>query len=205
VAAPLGRTLRVADFAPADVGVNITLIVHADPAWTEVPQLLICENWFALGPPNEMLVSGSATLAELVTVTVWAAVGTFVCSVPKGMVAGLTEKLDATPVPVRATAWVPAVPPFTLMLADFAPTDVGLNTTLIVHVAPTATVVPQLFVCENWFALVPLTLMLVMDTVEVPVLVNVTATGVVATFNAWLPKGTAIGVSVNAGAATDTV
>ena len=91
VAAPLGRTLRGADFAPADVGLNITPIVHEDPAGTEVPQVLVCENWFALVPPNEMLVSGSATLAELVTVTVWVAVATFVCSLPKATVVGLTE------------------------------------------------------------------------------------------------------------------
>jgi hypothetical protein len=91
VAAPLGRTLSVADFAPADVGLNIRLIVHEDTAGTEVPQVLVCENWFALVPPSEMLVSGSATLAELVTVTVWAAVETFVCSLPKATVVGLTE------------------------------------------------------------------------------------------------------------------
>jgi hypothetical protein len=100
---------------------------------------------------------------------------------------------------------VPALPVTTVIVAVLAPIDVGLNTTFIVHAAPAATDVPQLFVCENWFAFVPVSLMLVMDTALVPVLVKVTASAVVETFSAWLPKGTAVGASVNAGAATDTV
>jgi hypothetical protein len=37
----------------------------------------------------------------------------------------------------------------TLSVAMVDPTEVGLNTTLIVQVAPTATDVPQVLVCEN--------------------------------------------------------
>ena len=49
------------------------------------------------------------------------------------------------PVPDSATHLLPApLPPATLSVAVFAPPLVGLNTTLIVQLAPTATEVPQL-------------------------------------------------------------
>jgi hypothetical protein len=55
-------------------------------------------------------------------------------------------------VPLSATVWVT---PGTLMLstAAFASAKSGLNTTLIVQVAPTATDVPQVLVSENGWGL----------------------------------------------------
>jgi len=56
----------------------------------------------------------------------------------------------AIPVPLSATVCVPApLPAFTLSVAVADPTEAGLNTTLMVQVAPTATEVPQVLVCEN--------------------------------------------------------
>ena len=54
------------------------------------------------------------------------------------------------PVPLSATVCVPApLPALTLSVVVADPTKAGLNTTLIVQVAPTATDVPQVLVCEN--------------------------------------------------------
>jgi hypothetical protein len=50
---------------------------------------------------------------------------------------------------------------------------VGLNTTLIVQVAPTATDVPHVWVCENCFGFVPESVMRVMDSATLAVFITV--------------------------------
>jgi hypothetical protein len=152
-----------------------------------------------------MLVRGNASVPEFVTVTTWGAVATFVCSLANARVEGLTVNIDATPVPVRFTVFVPAVPPFTLMLAALAPADVGLNTTLMVQAAPAATEVPQLLVPENWFAFVPVTRMLEIDTAVDPMLVSAIGSAALDTLSVWLPKANGLGASANAGPAAVTV
>ena len=54
-----------------------------------------------------------------------------------------------TPVPVSATERSPPPEPLTLNTAAFAPTDVGLKTTLTVQLAPAGSELPQLWVRPN--------------------------------------------------------
>ena len=91
--------------------------------------------------------------------------------------------------PLSATVCVPAPSPvLTFSVADFEPVEFGLNSTLIVQFAPTATDVPQVLLCENCKEFAPESVMLVMGSTTVPVFVTVINCGALATFAVWLPK-----------------
>jgi hypothetical protein len=86
-----------------------------------------------------------------------------------------------------ATACDPP-PPLTVTEANFAPSDVGLNTTEIVHFAPTAKLAPHVLVFEYWLAPAPVRVMLVIDSVTAPVLVTVTTCARLDSSSGWFPK-----------------
>jgi hypothetical protein len=91
------------------------------------------------------------------------------------------------PMPDRLT--VDLFPPAaTLSVAVADPAEVGLNTALTAQLAPTATDVPQVLVCENGLGLGVESVMLVMGSDTVPVLVTVTDSGALAMFVIWLPN-----------------
>jgi len=61
-----------------------------------------------------------------------------------------TEKEGAAPVPLRATVCVARpLPALMLKVEEAAPEALGLNTTLMLQLAPTAMDVPQVLVWEN--------------------------------------------------------
>ncbi len=101
------------------------------------------------------------------------------------------------PVPLSATVCVPApLPALTLSIAVADAAEAGLNTTLIVQVAPTATELPQLLVCENGCEPVVESVMLVIGSATVPLFVTVTDLGALATFVVSLPNATEPGDAV---------
>ena len=76
-----------------------------------------------------------------------------------------------TPVPVRLTVCVAGLALSVMVTAPvLVPVVVGLKVTLRVQLAPAATLEPQVLVCEKS----PLTVMLVMLRVALPVLLSVT-------------------------------
>jgi hypothetical protein len=84
----------------------------------------------------------------------------------------------------------------TLSVAVVDPVKLGLNTTLTVQLAPTATDVPQLLVCENGWGLGVESVMLVMGSATVPVLVTVNDFGALATLIIALPNAKEVGDTV---------
>jgi hypothetical protein len=86
--------------------------------------------------------------------------------------------------------------------AERAPAEVGVKVTEIVQLAPTATLVPQLFVALKSAALVPVTAMPLMESAAVPVLdrVSIWAALVVRMF--WLANETLEGASDTCGTPT---
>jgi hypothetical protein len=97
-------------------------------------------------------------------------------------------------VPLRATVCVAAPsPPPTLRLAVFDPAAAGVKMILIVQAAPAATEVPQVLVSPNNAALVPVNPMLVMGSVNAPLLVRVTICAADATFVCTFPNATVAG------------
>src|SRR5437773_1296040 len=82
---------------------------------------------------------------------------------PKDRLVGFKVAMGPTPVPVRLTCCgLPPALSVILKLAERLPLAVGVNVTVNVQLAPTATDVPQLSVCPKSPGLVPETAMLLM-------------------------------------------
>src|SRR5215831_10088842 len=80
------------------------------------------------------------------------------------------------PVPVKPTVCgLPLALSLIVRVPVRVPIAEGVNVMLIAQEAPAATDVPQLFVCAKSLAFVPVMAMLVMFSVALPVLLNVTA------------------------------
>jgi Pyruvate/2-oxoacid:ferredoxin oxidoreductase delta subunit len=194
---PPALTFSVAAIEAAEVGVNTTLIVQADPTATDVPQVFICENCEAFAPESAMLVTGSATAPVFVTVTTIGALATGIGWMPNAKDVGDTVWLGTTPTPLSGTVRVPAPPPpLTFSVAVCDPAEVGVNTTLIVQLDPTATDAPQLLVCENCEVFAPDSVTLMMGSARAAVFVTVTALGALATFVVSTPNAKDVGDTV---------
>ena len=160
---------------PVAVGLNVTLMVQLAPAPTLDPQVLVWLKSPALAPVIEMPVTLSTPLPVLVRVTDWAALEVPTALLVKVRLEGETLTDAAVPVPERLTACgLPLA--LSEMESDAArlPAEEGVNVTLIVQLAPAATLDPQVFVWLKSPALVPVTEMLVMFKAPLPVLVRVT-------------------------------
>jgi len=73
-------------------------------------------------------------------------------------------------------------------VAERAPVAVGLNVTLMVQLAPPATLEPQVLLCEKSPAFVPETPMLAMLKLVLPVLDSVTDFALLVVLMGWFPK-----------------
>jgi hypothetical protein len=104
----------------------------------------------------------------------------------------VAETTGQTPPPESATR-VGVTPALTFKVAVFEPPEVGVNTTLIVQLDPTATDAPQLLVCENCKASAPESAMLVTGSATAPVFLTVTTIGALATFVSSLPNAKDVG------------
>ena len=97
---------------------------------------------------------------------------------------------EGTPVPVNTAAWgLSPASSVTLRVALRKPAAAGVNVTLIVQLAPAATLVPQVLVSVNSLLCGPVILMLLMLSVALPVLLNLTGWGALAEATAMFPKG----------------
>jgi len=94
---------------------------------------------------------------------------------PNDRVAGETETVAATPVPLRATVCgLPVALSAIDRLAVLAPAVVGRKVTLMVQLFPAARLLPQLFVWAKFEALIPVREILLMATGPAAVFVKVT-------------------------------
>jgi hypothetical protein len=179
----------VAARAPVTLGVNVILMAHAAPGANDPPQVLVSEKSPLFVPPTVTPVMFSTAVPLLVSVTAWAAVGVPTNWVPK-----------ATDVLPRLTLGIPPVPLSTMMcgvpmvlsvmwiVAVRLPSALGVNVTLIVHIPPAATEVPQVLVSEKSPGFAPIKAMLPMVTGIVPVLESVIVCTTLLVFSFWLAK-----------------
>jgi hypothetical protein len=84
-------TNRVADFAPADVGLKITLIVQLPPIATRAGQLCVRANWPGFVPASWIELIGSSTPPVLLIRTVFAVLLAVRATLPKLSAVGETE------------------------------------------------------------------------------------------------------------------
>ena len=104
------------------------------------------------------------------------------------------------PVPVSPTVWgLPAASSATLTDALRAAATVGVKVTEILQLELAARAAGQLLVCAKSPAFVPPMLMLVMVSVELPVLLSVTELAPLVVLTTWLPNATLAGASETTG------
>ena len=160
-------------FPPA-VGLNVTAMAQFAPAATLDPQVLVSAKSPALAPEIAMLVTLSAAFPLFESVTICGAVVISNNSEVKVRLTGDRPTMGPVPVPLRTTFCVlPATPlllSVTVNVPVRLPSAVGLNVTLIVQLAPAATLVPQVSVAEKS----PPAAMLVTLNTALPVLLSVT-------------------------------
>ena len=115
-----------------------------------------------------------------------------------------TDRVLHCPVPVSGTCvWAGVAPPPTLTFSEavLVVAVAGRNVVLIVQLAPTARVdgkglkglAPQVLVCVNRFAPVPVMEILVSGRGTVPVFVTVTVCGALVVLIVWLANATEAG------------
>jgi hypothetical protein len=125
-----------------------------------------------------MLETLKATLPELLSVTICAALAAPTAWFPNDRLEGETLAVAIVPVPESATVCgLPAAPSETISVAARLPLAEGVKVTRIVQLLLAASDVPQAFVCEKSAAVAPDNAMLVMESDALPVFDNVTVCG----------------------------
>src|SRR5437879_590249 len=162
---PLSVIMIAPVLVPRAVGLKVTLMVQLAPAATLVPFLQVVPGAGAKSPLGSTLVMVKVVPLPLFNVSVCAGL-----VVPTNWSAKIRIVLDrempgAKPIPVRVITGT--LPRASLVMATppvLKPVAVGVKVALIVQLAPTARLVPQLFVCANS----PLAAMLALVNTAVP-------------------------------------
>jgi hypothetical protein len=160
----LSATLTVAESAPVAAGLKVTVMLQLDPAATLVPQVLVWENDVGFVPamlmPCPVPFRLSAPVPVFLSEMAWVAAEEPTVVLAKVRVAGVRLTAGAVPVPVRdAVCGEPLALSATLTVAFSDPAAAGLKVTVMLQLAPAATLVPQVLVCENDVGFVPVMLM----------------------------------------------
>ena len=151
-------------------------MVQVPATGTVAPQLFANTNEEASVPVKTMLVMASVEVPVLVRITVCEALVVPTSCVPNTrLVADNDTVVELTPVPLREMlCGEPVALSVMVMAAVRAPAAAGAKCPWITQFAPAARLVPQLLANTNEEASVPVTAMLGMASVALPVLVKVT-------------------------------
>jgi hypothetical protein len=156
---------------PVVVGVNVTLIVQTAPPATDVPQVFV----WVKSPLVATVVIVNVWLPVFVRLTVCIALTIPTSWLEKERLVG--ERLTAgnvAPVPVRPTLWgLPLALSAITTAAVRDSTAVGAKTALIWQLDPADKLEPHVVVSAKSPAFVPLSVMLLIVSVELPVLESV--------------------------------
>jgi len=170
----LSVMLRVAVRAPLATGVNKTAMVQLLPAATEDPQVSTSEKSPGSVPAKAIPETVKVALPVLLKVTTCEELVVSTATLPKDRLEGEKLVAAAVPVPLRLTlCGLPDALSVRVTEAVKAPAAAGLKVTLIVQLAPEATLDPQVLVSAKSLALVPETAMLLTLKAPFPELVSV--------------------------------
>lgn len=187
------------------VGVKVTVIVQVEPTGIDELQVLTWEKSPDTVALMEILVMFKAAAPVFFTVTTWGALAVLSCTLGNARVAGVrvtTGRAPTFPVPLRVTLCGPPEALSVIVIAaDRLPTAKGENVTAMLQLKPAASLLLQLFVCEKSPLFVPVTAMLLMVRVVVPVLLKLMFCAALVVPAAWLAKVRLAGVSVTSGTA----
>jgi len=163
--------------APVLVGAKWPWIVQFAPTASVVPQLLANTNCDASVPVTAMLVMDKAAVPVLVMVTVCELLMEPTVMVPNERLVAdrVTGGFGVVPVPLSVmVCGEVAAPSLMVTAAVSAPETVGAKWPWMVQLAPAARLVPQLFAKTKEDVSAPVSVMLVIDNAEFPLLVSVT-------------------------------
>jgi hypothetical protein len=187
----LSVTVSVPVPAPAAKGLYVTEIVQFAPAATLVPQVLV----WAKSPDAAIELSVRVAVPEFVSVIDCAALTIPIACPAKFRLVGESVTPGngvpgATPVPLSATDWgESAALSVIVIVPEPNPAATGANVTVMVQVAPAATLEPQVF----FWAKSPETAIDVIDNAALPEFVMVTVcAALVVPCTCW-PKLSALG------------
>jgi len=195
--------VTLADRAPVAVGENVALMVHVALGASVPGQSFVCAKSAAFAPVMTMPEIVSDAFPLLRSVAVCAPLVVPRSCGPNPRLGGLsvTAGAGAPPVPDTATeCGLPLALSETRTLAARMPPALGVNVTLITHVAFTASDAGQSFVCAKSPAASPETVMPLIDSVAVPVLRSVDVCAVLVVPTSCVGNSIVDGVSVTAGA-----
>src|SRR5580700_2474573 len=183
--------------APFPVGLKVTRIVQALPAFKDPLQLFVCEK----SPLAAMLVRLSVAFPVLESVRLFARLDVPILNVEKLRFVGerlTTGAVDVdVPVPDRVSICGLPLALSVIVIAPFlAPVAVGVNVTLIVQAAFCASEFGHVVAAKS-----PLATTLVMPREALPVLVRVTLCDVLDVPTVWLLKARLVGEMLATGAA----
>lgn len=195
----LSTTESEADALPADVGLNVTVMVQELPAASDSLQVFVPKvNADALVPPMLTEVMGSEAVPAFLSVKVCEALVLPTFTLPKDPVVGVSAACGAAadvPVPVRVALWVPTLSTIE-SVADASAAADGVKITVRVQLAPAASDSLQVLVAMvNAAALVPLIPAEVMGSAAFPLLVRVKVCAGLVEPTVMLPKLAVAGVS----------
>ena len=175
---------------PDAVGEKVTVMVQLVLPLMPVPQLLVSAKSVAFVPVIAMLVIDRFVPETSVRVT--ACEGLVVPTACDAKVRELGVSDTAVPVPFRVTVCVPSLSTM-VSVAVWPFTLVGVKVTLMVQLAFEERALPQLLVCANSVALVPVIEMLEMVIDLGAELVSVTAMGALVVLMTWAGNVTKVG------------
>jgi hypothetical protein len=167
--------------------VNVTEIVQLAPAATLLPHVFVWLNSAALAPPMTMLVIDNVPEPPFESVMVCGPLVVFTFWFPNETLEGVSETCATpAPLPLRGAVWgEPVALSETEINAERAPTACGVNVTVIVQLAPAATLVPHVFVWPKSPALLPVTVIPPIERGPEPPLVSVIVFGGLVVLTFW--------------------
>jgi len=166
---------RVAFSAPPFVGAKCPWMLQLAPAAKLIPQLFANTYDSAFAPATAMLVIVKGADPSLVIVTYCDALVEPTVTVPNERLVDVRPTWTATPVPLSEMVCGELAALSVIVTAALnEPACVGAKCPCIEQFALAAKLVPQLLANTQEDALVPVSVMLPIDTAELPVLVSVT-------------------------------
>ena len=203
--AALSATETVAAKLATELGVNVTEIVQDEPAASVSPQVVVSAKSVGFAPPIVTPEIVSVAFPVLDNVSVCALDVTPWTTLPKLTVVGESVATGAggtVPEPVSvAVCGEPVALSATETVAAKLAAKLGVNVTEIVHIAPAARDVPQVFVSAKSVGFAPPMEMPEMVSAALPVFDSVSICAAEVTPVFTLPKLSVVGESVAVGAA----
>lgn len=185
----LSVIVKVAMRVPLPAGVKVTLTAQLTLAGSELPHVVVSAKSPALAPEKVIPVMESATLPVLSKVKLWPPLVVPRPWLLNTRLAVVMLAMGPVPVPIRFTVCgLPLALSVMLTVAERLPMPAGVNVTLMVQLAFTATEEAHVFVTAKSPGSAPAVPMFVIVKAAFPVFVRITDCGALVVLRFWEAK-----------------